>query len=167
MRRRARRSRIGLASPDADGVVPLRDDRIPFLGDHPEVTRLQLEVHLLTRARIEVDALESTESDAGSSLNCRKLEIELHDLVSRNLACVGHSHIGAYGVSRGNALLSQAQVAVTELRVAEAVTERIKRLAGEVAVGPVRHTVVFEVGQLVHARVERKRKPTCGVVFSA
>ena len=84
----------------------MRDDGIPFLSDHAEVTRLQLEVHLLTRASIEVDALESTESDAGSSLNCRKVEIELHDLVSRNLAGVGHSHIGAQGLSRSNALLS-------------------------------------------------------------
>src|SRR5579884_122734 len=143
--RRAGCSRIGLASTDADGVVPLRDDRISFFGDHPKVTRVEVEVHLLTRARGEVDALESTQSDAGRSLDCRKLEIELHDLVSGNFACVSHGHIGAQRFSRSNVLLSQAQLAVTKIRVAEAVTKRIEWLASEVAVGPVGHPIVFKV----------------------
>src|SRR5947207_4781455 len=80
-----RRSSIGLASPYADGVVPLRDDWISFLSHHAQVARIQFEMHLLTCARIEMNAFESTQSDAGSALDRRELEIELHNLISRNL----------------------------------------------------------------------------------
>src|SRR3954447_13661134 len=72
------RSGLRLASTYADGVVPLRDDRIPFLSHHAQIARTQLEMHLLTCARIEMNAFESTQSYAGSALDRRELEIELH-----------------------------------------------------------------------------------------
>ena len=120
------RSGIGLASADADRVVPLRDDRIAVLRHHAQITRLQIEMNLLACAGVEMNALKSTQSDARRSFDLRELEIELHDLVSRNLAGIGHRHISAEGLSGGNSRSRYAQIAVAEFRVAEPVAERDK-----------------------------------------
>src|SRR3569833_306371 len=60
-------SGVGLASPDADRVIPLRDDRIAFLGHHLEIARLQLKMALLACPGFKVDAIESTEGNARRS----------------------------------------------------------------------------------------------------
>ena len=97
-----RRSGIGLSAADADRVVPLRDDRIAILGHHAQITRLQIEVNLLACAWFEMNALKSAQSDARRALHGRKLEIELHDLVSRYVSGIGHRDISANGLSGGN-----------------------------------------------------------------
>src|ERR1700753_726321 len=93
------RSGIGLAAADADRVVPLSDDRIAVFRHHPQIARLQLEMELLTRASFEMDALETAESDARSTPDFGKLEIDLHDLVARKLARIRHGHIRAHGLT--------------------------------------------------------------------
>ncbi len=52
-------------------------------------------------------------------------------------------------------------------RVAEPVPKRIKRLASEVSVGSVCHSVIFKVRQLVHSGVERKRQSSSRIVLTA
>ena len=93
-----------LASTDADGVITLRDDRIAILGHHAQIAVLQVEVNLLARARFQMNALESAESDLRRTLDGRELEIELDDLISRDLARVGYCHIGADRLSRSHSL---------------------------------------------------------------
>ena len=67
---RTRRSGIGLASTDADRVVPLRDDWIAILSHHAQIARLQLEMNLLACAWIEMNAFKSAQSDARRTLDC-------------------------------------------------------------------------------------------------
>ena len=98
------RSCVRLASADADRVIALSDDRISILGHHAQIAVLQFEVNLLARAGFEMNALKSAESDAGRTLHGRELEIELHNLISRDLAGVGHRHIGANRLSRSHGL---------------------------------------------------------------
>jgi hypothetical protein len=52
-------SRVGLASADADGVIPLSDDWMPILSHDSQVARLQIEMDFLARARLKMDALKS------------------------------------------------------------------------------------------------------------
>ena len=56
------RSGVGLATADADRVIPLRDDRIAILRHHAQIARLQIEVNFLACAGIEMNALKSTQS---------------------------------------------------------------------------------------------------------
>src|SRR5579863_682680 len=57
------RRRVWLATADADGVIPLRDDGIAILRHHLKIARLQIKVHFLTGARFQMDALKATQSD--------------------------------------------------------------------------------------------------------
>ena len=101
------------------------------------------------------------------ALDVREFEIDLHDFIARNLATVGDCYICADWLAGRNSLRWDIETAVAEGRVAESVSEQIKRLATEVAVGPVGHPVIFKVGQLVDAGVERNWQPSCGIVFAA
>src|ERR1700754_2915564 len=82
----AGRASIGLGSSDADRVIPLRNDWIAVFRHHSKIAWLQIEMHLLACTLFEVDALKSTQSHTRGALHLRELEIELHDLISRNLA---------------------------------------------------------------------------------
>ena len=161
------RSGVRLASTDADGVIPLSDDRIAVLGNHAQIACLQCEMNLLACTRFEMNALKTTEGDVGCALDWREFEIELDNLISRDLASIGHRHIGAKGLPGNNGLRRHVEVAVTEFRLAEPVAKWIKRLAVEIPVGPVRHSVVFKVGQPVDARLEGYRQSAGGIVFPA
>ena len=90
------RSSIGLAAADADGVVPLSDDRIAIFRYHPQIARLELEMEQLTRAGFEMDALKSSQSDAWGSLDFRKIEIKLYNLISREPASIRDGHVGSH-----------------------------------------------------------------------
>jgi hypothetical protein len=127
----ARRSGIGLTSADTDCIVSLRDDRVAILSYHAQVTWRQIEVHLLCGSGFEVNALKSAESDARRALFRRKLEIELHDLVSRYVPGIGHRGIRAEGLSGGDRGSGNAQIAVAKFCVAKTVPEGIKRLASK------------------------------------
>ena len=84
---------IGLASTDADGVIPLSDDRIAVLGDHAEVAVLQLEMDFLAGAGFEMNALEAAQSDERRALDRREFQVELDDLVARRpCRCWSPSH---------------------------------------------------------------------------
>ena len=98
------RSCIRLASADADRVIALRDDRISILRHHAQIAVLQLEVNLLARARFEMNALKSAQSDVRRTLHRRELEIDLDDFISRDFAGIGHRHIGVDGLPRGHSL---------------------------------------------------------------
>src|SRR5450755_2354562 len=115
-------------------------------------------MNLLACARFEMNALESPQRDEGRAFYGRELKIKLDDLVSGDLANICHCDNGANGRSRGNSL-GDAEVTVAERCVAEPVSERIERLALEVPIGPVGHSVIFKVRQLVDAGVEGNRQP--------
>jgi hypothetical protein len=53
------RSGVRLSSPDTDGVIALSDDRIAIVSDHAEVARVEVKVHLLISAGIQVDPLKT------------------------------------------------------------------------------------------------------------
>ncbi len=108
------RSGIRLASADADCVISRSDDRITILGHHTQITILQLEVNLLARTRFQMNALESAESDLGSTLDLRELEIDLYRFISRNFAGVGYGDVGGDRLSRSYCLLRNTEVAVLE-----------------------------------------------------
>src|ERR1035437_8320149 len=74
--------------------------------------------------------------------------------------------ISFYGESRTQ-VVGHTEVAVSERCVAEPITKWVKRLAFEVPIGPVRHLVVFEVGQLADILVERNRQPARWIVLAA
>jgi hypothetical protein len=69
--RRNRNSRIWLPPPNADRILPRCDDRIPILPNHSHVAGLQVKVHLLTGARVEMHALKSAKGDT-----CREADPE-------------------------------------------------------------------------------------------
>src|SRR6185437_4109609 len=94
-----RRSGIGLASADADGVIALGNHRITIFGHHTQIAWLQLEMHFLACASIEMNAFEATQSNAGSAFDGWEFEIKLDNLFSGELACIGDGHVGAYGLS--------------------------------------------------------------------
>jgi hypothetical protein len=54
---------VRLASADADDILTLSDDWISIRGHHAQIAVLQIEMNLLARARFQMNALESTESD--------------------------------------------------------------------------------------------------------
>ena len=55
-----------LAAADRDGIIAFSDDRLAGFGDHAQVARLQIELHLLRRARFEMNALESAQRRCGA-----------------------------------------------------------------------------------------------------
>src|SRR5271168_4953004 len=113
------RSSVGLAPTDADRVIPLRDDRIAVFRDHAQITWLQVEMDLLACTSFEMDTLEITQSNARGSLGLRKLEIELHNFVTRRLAGIGDRDISADRLAGGNGRRGNTEIAIAELRVAE------------------------------------------------
>src|SRR5438045_671343 len=162
-----RRSHIRLASSDADGVITFTDDWISLLGHHTQIAVLQLEVNLLARARFEVNALKSAESDEGSAFRCRELQIKLYRLVPRASAGICHRDISFYWMSRPHRLLRNAEIAVFEACVAEPISKRIKRLSFKVPIGSPLHRVILKMGQLVDVLVKRNRQPARRIVFAA
>src|SRR6185437_12068231 len=123
-----------LSSPDVDGVIALSDDRIALLSDHAEVTPVELEMYLLARTRLQMNALESAKRNPRSSFHRREFEIELDNLIAGELAGVGDGHVGVHGLPGRNRRGGDADVAIRELRVAESVSEGIERLAREIAI---------------------------------
>src|SRR5215469_16143691 len=81
-----RRSSVRLTAADADCVIALGDDRIAVFGHHFQIARLQIEVNCLARAGIEMDTLKTSQGDERRSFDLRELEIELDNLISRELA---------------------------------------------------------------------------------
>jgi hypothetical protein len=53
-------------------------------------------MNLLARTSFEMNPLKSTKSYERRSLERRELEIDLHNLISRDFACVRHCHVGTY-----------------------------------------------------------------------
>src|SRR6202050_1677163 len=138
-------SRIQVAAANADGVFALGDDRISILRHHPHVAGLQVKVHLLAGAGLEMHALKPAKRDARRSFDIGELQIELNDLVAGQLARVRHGHIRANGLSSSNGLRWDTEIAVTEFRIAQSVPKWVKGLTGEVAIRTIRHAVILEV----------------------
>src|ERR1700722_16830124 len=109
---------VGLTAADADRVIALSDDRVSFLGNRAEVARLQIEVHFLACARIKMDALKTTQSNARSSLDRGEFKIELNHFVTCGVANIGDRDISAEGLACGNHRSGNTQVAIAKLRVA-------------------------------------------------
>src|ERR1035441_4427623 len=158
---------IRLASTNADRVLALSNDWISILGHHAQVTVLQLKVNLLAFARFEMNPLKSAERDLRGALHRGKLEIDLDDLISRNLSRICHRDIRVDWLSRGYSLRRDNEIAVAECCVAESVAEWIEWLAAKVPVGPVGHPIVLKVGQLAYSGVERDRQLSRRIVFTA
>src|ERR1039458_9809823 len=139
------RSGVRLASTDADRVITLSNDGISILSHHAQIAVLKLEVNLLARTRFEMNPLKSAKSDLRGALHIRELEIDLHDFISRDLAGVGDRYIGADRLPCSHRLCGHVEIAIAEVCIAESIAERVERLAVEVSVGPVGHSVIFKV----------------------
>src|SRR5665213_2211053 len=113
------RARIRLATADADRIIAAGNDRTAVLGHYPQIAILQVEVNLLARARLQMNPLESPESDLRCTLHSRELEIDLYSLISRYLAGIGYGDIGGDRLSRSDCLRGHTQVAVLEGGVAQ------------------------------------------------
>jgi hypothetical protein len=55
----SRRGAIGLSAADADCVIAWSDNRTAILSHHDQIAIFQLEVNLLARARLQMNALKS------------------------------------------------------------------------------------------------------------
>src|SRR5581483_8050748 len=129
------RASLGLPSSDADGVDALSDDRIAVFGDHAKVARPKMKVHFLAGACFQVNTLKATKSNARRSLNVRKFEVKLDYLVAAGFTVIHDSHVGVQCLPGADWVSGKAEPAVGELRVAESISKRIERFAGEVAIG--------------------------------
>ena len=99
-----RRSGIRLSSPDADGVVTSGNDRVTIFSDHDQIAVLQVEVDLLARARLQMNFLESAESDLRRTLDRGELDVDLDGLISCNFPRVGYCDIGGDRLPRSDSL---------------------------------------------------------------
>src|SRR5579859_2820853 len=136
---------VWLTSADTDRVIPLGDDGIAILRYHLKIARLQIEMDFLASAGLKMNAYKSPQCHVGRAFERRELEVELHHLISGKIAGVCHSNVSANLLSGRDRLGRYVEVAVAELRVAQPIAEGVEWLAAEVAVGPVRHPVVFKV----------------------
>ena len=105
-------SGIWLAATDADGVVTSGNDRVAIFSDHDQIAVLQVEVDLLARAWLQMNSLESAQSDLRRTLDIGELEIDLDGLISRNFAGVGYCDVGGDRLSRGYCLRRDTEFAV-------------------------------------------------------
>src|SRR5690349_9471574 len=108
------RSRIGLASSNADRVIALSDNWISILGHHTQIAVLQLEMNLLARARFEMNPLESAESNERSTFHGRELQIDLYDFISFAIAGIRHRDLRFYRMSRTYSVVGNTEIAVLE-----------------------------------------------------
>src|ERR1035437_4618671 len=120
---------VRLAAADRDRVTALRNDRIPSLGDHHQVAVLQLKLDLLRLARLEVNSLEAAQSTQRGPGDVGEGEVDLSDLVTLTVSGIGDGGSGDQQIARVDCGLGRGELAVGKLRVAEAIAERIKRLA--------------------------------------
>ena len=102
----------------------------------------------------------------GRDVGVRWSEVELGYFVTCALAGVFDVGLDGEGVAGVKSRGGELHVGVGEGGVAEAVAESVERLALEVAVGAVRHRVVFEGGKLVEAGVEGDGETATGVVLA-
>ena len=77
----------GLAAADADCVVAFGDHRFAGFGHHAQIAMFQLEVDLLRRAGLEMDALESAERAERRALHIREAQIELGNFIAAACRC--------------------------------------------------------------------------------
>src|SRR5581483_3071878 len=124
-------------------------------------------MHLLGCPRLEVNALEAAESQQRRTFHRREFQIELHDFVSRHSSRVANGYIRREGITRLHRRLREAEIAVTEGRVTQAIAEGIQRLSVEVAVGAAFHRIVLKVGKLADILVEGYRKAPRRIVLAA
>src|SRR4051812_8008948 len=108
-----------------------------------------MEVNLLARAWVQVNALEPTKSNPRNSLDCREIEIKLDNFIPGELAGIGHRHVRIHRLPSSHPICRNAELAVGKFCVAEPVSKWIERLAREIAIGAICHSVIFEVRQLV------------------
>src|SRR5579863_339243 len=138
---------IRLTTANTDRVSAARDNWMAIGGYHSKIAVFQFEVNLLACSGIEVNALESAERNIWRARDWRKFQVELHHFVARNFSGIRHSNIGVNRISGIDRGVRQCEIAVTELRITETIAKRIKRFAAEIAVGAVRHRIIFEIRQ--------------------
>ena len=78
--------------------------QVTIFSDHDQIAVLQVEVDLLARARLQMDFLESAESDLRCTLDCGELDAELDGLISCNFPSVGYCDIGRDRLARRDSL---------------------------------------------------------------
>ena len=88
------------------------------------------------------------------------------NLIARTLAAVPHVHGNSQRAVRRDRVGARCEIAVRERRIAQAVTERVERLAREEAVGTAAHRVILERRQVARAAVERDGQSAAGVVVA-
>src|ERR1017187_5819340 len=101
---------------------------------------------------------KATKRPPRSSRNFRESEIKLHHFIAFALAHIADIGLHAKRGAGGQLCGRELQIAVTELRVAQPISEGIQGLAVEVAVGTIRHRIIFKWWQLLDSLVEGNRQ---------
>src|ERR1700761_2993841 len=126
-----------------------------------------MELNLLARSGLQVNALEAAQCTQGCAGYVGKLQVYLRDLVSLELSNVGYCRANSEGIGWTDRRGRQGQATVLERRVAQSIAEGPQRLLLEVPVGAALHGVIFEVRQLVHVLIERNGQASGWVVAAA
>src|SRR5690606_17829206 len=153
----------GLARADRDAIAARHHHPLARAVDRAQAARVEFEHQVALLARLQVHALESAQRQARQALAFGELQIQLGNLVAGALAGVAHLHADAQTVGSAAGGRLQLQRRIVEAGVAQAVSERIHRRAGEVAVGAPAHVVVAERRQVVDRAVEGQRQAPGGV----
>src|SRR6185437_10121840 len=113
-----------------------------------------------------MDPLECGEFVPRSLIALRLGEIEFHDFISSDGACVLYVSLHRYRSARLRGRCN-FQVAVSERGVAQSVAEAVEWLAVEIFVSAVLHGVVLKWRHLLQGRIERKRQSSGGIVVAS
>ncbi len=122
-------------------------------------------LHGLRLAGLQGDALEALQLLLGPlHRRTQVFHVELHHLVARAVAGVGHVEAHGQFAVRRKVLDAQAQVAVGKRGVAQAEAERVQRLTLEIHIRPpVAQIVVQARRQLLDAVGPRLHQPAAGI----
>src|SRR5215472_10747217 len=113
-----------------------------------------------------MNPLESCERADRRSVNAGMREVKLDDFIASNRTGVGNPHGSGDGRARGDLIRSDFRVRVIERRKTQAISERIKRLLGQVAISAAVHAVAAEGRNLRDGLIESDRQSAGGVVVA-
>ena len=155
-----------LSAADRERVVAFGNDGIAGFGHHAHIARVQLELHSLLCARLQMNALESAECFQRRARDLREGEVELDYFVARDLfAGVGYRGLGNQRAACGN-LVGDLDVAVAERRVAQPIAEWVRAACRRSSdrCGPSLRSL-RKCGNWLHAGVEGHGQAACRIVL--
>src|SRR5688500_7830156 len=126
----ARRGGSRLAATDEHAIVARHHRALARTVDVAETACIQFEVQLARFARLQADPGEVDQCAPGRQRPVGVFQIDLHYFVARARAGVAHPGAYAQRVAGLQRRYGKARLLVGELRIGQAVAERIQRFAG-------------------------------------